>query len=159
MWTPKTKHSFLPDRGFDRSRSVQEDRLWVADPKAIAHILHGDVWVRTVTNREINAVLLDRGLLWAEGDAHRRQRKTLTPAFGLSESKALMPRFLSVANKVRTERRRLRMLLPGLMSRLTLISRFHFAYSWSTSGRTCLRMKLQEVHTSWTCRRGWARRR
>jgi hypothetical protein len=43
---------------------------------------------------------------WAEGDVHRRQRKALTPAFGLGESKALMPHFLSVANKVCEEHRR-----------------------------------------------------
>ena len=39
--------------------------------------------------------------MWAEGDIHRRQRKALAPAFGLAESKALIPRFLLVANKVR----------------------------------------------------------
>lgn len=84
----------------------QEDRLWIADPKAISHILHsGDLWVRTPTNREMNAVLLDKGVVWAQGDDHKRQRKALTPAFGLSESKALMPRFLLVANKVRNCRR------------------------------------------------------
>ena len=49
----------------------------------------------------MNAILLDKGLAWAEGDVHKRQRKALTPAFGLGESKALMPRFLLVANKVR----------------------------------------------------------
>ena len=80
--------------------------MWIADPKAISHVLHSnDLWVKTAAHREINAVLLDRGLSWAEGDAHRRQRKALTPAFGLSESKALMPRFLLVANKVRKDRR------------------------------------------------------
>ncbi|KAF9649252.1 cytochrome P450 [Thelephora ganbajun] len=78
-----------------------EDRLWIADPKAIFRILHSvDLWVKTAAHREIHAVLLDRGLLWAEGDAHRRQRKALTPAFGLSESRALMPRFFLVANKL-----------------------------------------------------------
>ena len=46
-------------------------------------------------------MLLDRGVVWAEGSTHRRQRKALTPAFGLSESRALIPRFLLVANKVR----------------------------------------------------------
>lgn len=76
--------------------------MWIADPKAISHILRsGDLWVKTTTNREMNAILLDKGLAWAEGDVHRRQRKALTPAFGLSVSKALMPRFLLVANKVR----------------------------------------------------------
>ena len=46
-------------------------------------------------------MLLDRGLVWAEGSTHKRQRKALAPAFGLSESKSLIPRFLLVANKVR----------------------------------------------------------
>ena len=89
--------------------------MWIADPKAISHILHsGDLWVKTTTNRELNAVLLDEGVAWAQGDAHRRQRKALTPAFGLSESKALMPRFLLVANKVRDSGVSLPMPLPQM---------------------------------------------
>ena len=80
--------------------------MWIADPKAISHILHfGDLWVKPTTNREAEAVLLDKGVAWAQGDVHKRQRKALTPAFGLSESKALIPRFLLVANKVRRWRR------------------------------------------------------
>ena len=78
--------------------------MWIADPKAIFQILHScDSWVKTAADREINALLLDRGLVWAQGDAHRRQRKALTPAFGLNEVKALVPRFLMVANRVRDE--------------------------------------------------------
>ena len=94
-------YQFLRDWGLDRLRSGQEDRLWMADPKAISHILNsGDLWVKTVATREITAILFDRGVAWAEGDVHKRQRKALAPAFGHSESKALMPRFLLVANKV-----------------------------------------------------------
>ena len=78
--------------------------MWIADPRAIFQILHScDSWVKTAVNREMQALLLDRGLVWAEGDVHRRQRKALTPAFGLNEAKALMPRFLLVANRVRDE--------------------------------------------------------
>ena len=98
----KIEHLFLPDRGFDRLCSGQGDRLWTADPKAISHILHSDdIWVESPASRELIAILLDRGLVWAEGGVHRRQKKAMAPAFGLSESKALMPRFLLVANKVR----------------------------------------------------------
>jgi len=50
-------------------------------------------------------MLFDRGVAWAEGDVHKRQRKAMAPAFGLSESKALVPRFLLVANKVREDYR------------------------------------------------------
>ena len=98
--------------GLDRLRSGQEDRLWIADPKAISHILHsGDLWVKTVATREITAILFDRGVAWAEGDVHKRQRRAMAPAFGLTESKALMPRFLLVSNKVR-EDHRCRPMLP-----------------------------------------------
>lgn len=131
----ETKHLFLPYRGLDGLFSGQEDRLWIADPKALYHILHSnDIWGKTVADREINAVLLDRGLLWAEGDVHKRQKKALIPAFGLSEAKALMPRFLLVANKV-CEVRRWFPMFPRSIA-ITLISRFHFACSWSISGRT-----------------------
>lgn len=116
--------------------------MWIADPKAISHILHsGDLWVKSTTNREMNAVLLGKGLVWAEGDVHKRQRKALTPAFGLGESKALMSRFLLVANKVR---------MTGVLKRFFFKwhhsnsnSRFHLVYSWPISGRTWPRTKLE----------------
>jgi hypothetical protein len=63
--------------------------------------------------------------VWAEGDVHRRQRKALTPAFGPSESKALMPCFLSVANKVCEHHRR-----P--LALLLLIMNFNFPILFRT---------------------------
>jgi hypothetical protein len=79
---------------------------------------------QTCRFREFAAVVFDRGLVWAEGDVHRRQRKAMTPAFGPSESKALMPCFLSVANKVCEDHRGPPTLLLSIANHLTLISRF-----------------------------------
>jgi len=48
---------------------VQEDRLWVADPKAINHILQksGYLYAKPNNIREGSALTSGRGILWAEG--------------------------------------------------------------------------------------------
>jgi hypothetical protein len=45
------------------------------------------------------------------GDAHRRQRKVMLPAFGTSESRALIPIFESAVAKVASPYRRIRIIL------------------------------------------------
>lgn len=66
--------------------------------------------------REIIAFILDRGLAWADGDAfpdsvyspiltstgdtHKRQRRAMTPAFGLVEAKGFLPYFAQSVAKV-----------------------------------------------------------
>jgi cytochrome P450 len=63
-------------------------------------------------------MFMDKGLVWATGeskplvskgvqlliqclgDAHKRQRRAMTPAFGLVESKALYPYFARCSNSV-----------------------------------------------------------
>ena len=66
--------------------------------------------------REIIALFVDRGISWAEGNAlsnpvypqnlttagetHKRQRRAMTPAFGLVEAKGLLPYFAQSATKV-----------------------------------------------------------
>ena len=48
---------------------LQEDRLWVADPKGLHHILElsGYLYEKPYAFRERHAVTLDRGLFWAAG--------------------------------------------------------------------------------------------
>ena len=94
---------------------LQEDRLWLADPKAIQYILHGqgpiNQYERPYAVREQSPMVVDRGLSWAAGrlsflsdavlrplilnlgDTHKRQRRAVAPAFGLAEAKALYPHF------------------------------------------------------------------
>ena len=49
---------------------VQEDRLWIADPKAVHRILQGSGYLygKPGHSRELIVTLLDRGLAWAEGE-------------------------------------------------------------------------------------------
>jgi len=48
----------------------QEERLWVADPKAINHILKnsGVIYKKLSSTRELIVMILDRGLAWADGN-------------------------------------------------------------------------------------------
>nr|VWP00746.1 N/A [Ganoderma boninense] len=58
-------------------------RVVLTDPKAIAHFYSVETWtyVQTKLARVAIEGLLGRGLLWAEGESHKRQRKAISPAF------------------------------------------------------------------------------
>lgn len=58
-------------------------RVILTDPKAIAHFYSVETWtyVQTKLARVAIEGLLGRGLLWAEGESHKRQRKAISPAF------------------------------------------------------------------------------
>ena len=50
---------------------MQEVRLWIADPKAINHILQksGYLYAKPSHIRERSALLADRGITWAGGES------------------------------------------------------------------------------------------
>jgi cytochrome P450 len=73
----------------------------VTDLGAIGHITsHSDVYQKTPEVRRELARLLGEGVLVAEGQAHRRQRRALNPAFGNNQLRELSGVFLNVANEV-----------------------------------------------------------
>jgi len=49
---------------------MQEDRLWIADPKAVNHILQksGYLYAKPNNVREATGLTLGRGIIWAEGE-------------------------------------------------------------------------------------------
>jgi len=107
---------------------AQEDRLWVADPKAINHILQksGYLYEKSSHVREQVSLVADRtSILSTEGglsitmhqrsalscssnnptgDTHKRHRRVIAPAFGLVEAKGLVPHFMDVVTKARNLR-------------------------------------------------------
>lgn len=103
---------------------VQEDCLWIADPKAINHILQksGYVYAKPSDIQELIALVADRGVGWAEGelsflsyfsstndptgDVHKRHRRAMAPAFGLVGAQGLLPYFMNSVAKVRELRLR-----------------------------------------------------
>ena len=97
---------------------IQEKRLWIADPKAIHHMLQGTSYLyqKPAHFMRIVQMFLDRGvgavegeftptshvlhLIASLGDDHKRQRRVIAPAFGLIEAKALYPCFSQCSNSV-----------------------------------------------------------
>ncbi|KAJ3772964.1 cytochrome P450 [Lentinula raphanica] len=79
-----------------------EDRLVVSDPKAMQYIFQtaGYGFLKWPERTEISRVLMGRGLLWADGTIHKRQRKAMLPGFGTPESKAFVPIFLKAGSNL-----------------------------------------------------------
>ncbi|OCB92139.1 cytochrome P450 [Sanghuangporus baumii] len=68
-------------------------RTILTDPKAVAHFYSKETFTYVQSNfsKRLIESLLGRGLLWSEGESHRRQRKTLTPAFSNAAIRSLTP--------------------------------------------------------------------
>lgn len=51
-----------------------QDRIVVADPKAVGHLYARDTftYVQSVFSRAVIAALFGKGILWAEGENHKR---------------------------------------------------------------------------------------
>ncbi|KAG1830820.1 cytochrome P450 [Suillus variegatus] len=81
----------------------QTSRVVLCDPKAIAHFYARETW--TYVHTPLSLVFLEesigKGLLWAEGEAHRRQRKALTPAFSNAAIRKLTSVFYDSAYKAK----------------------------------------------------------
>ncbi|KIM75166.1 hypothetical protein PILCRDRAFT_79346 [Piloderma croceum F 1598] len=75
----------------------------LCDPKAIQHFYSKETYgyIQNAISRFLINNMIGKGLLWAEGDNHKRQRKTLTPAFGTASIQKLIPIFFDLAYKVK----------------------------------------------------------
>ncbi|KAF7308932.1 Cytochrome P450 [Mycena kentingensis (nom. inval.)] len=78
-------------------------RIVLCDPKAVNHMyaFERSVYVKSQLGRVVVANLFGRGLLWAEGESHKRQRKTLTPAFSNAAIRRLTAVFYDSAYKLK----------------------------------------------------------
>ncbi|KAF8146306.1 cytochrome P450 [Mycena galopus ATCC 62051] len=72
--------------------------LVFTDPKTISNVYAKETYQ---TTRFVEK-LIGRGLFWAEGDSHKRQRKALNPAFSNASIKNLTPIFFDSAYKAKT---------------------------------------------------------
>ncbi|THH29033.1 hypothetical protein EUX98_g5156 [Antrodiella citrinella] len=80
-----------------------QDILWVSDPRAMQFIHNGGYNFPKPTERMAFSIMTtDRGLVTAQDDTHRRQRKAMSPAFGAPESRALFPIFSRCAESIMT---------------------------------------------------------
>ncbi|PBK76286.1 cytochrome P450 [Armillaria solidipes] len=81
---------------------VQEDRLLVSDPKTLQYIYQtsGYRFIKPPGRKELGRLLNGTGILFAEGDDHKRHRKVLLPGFGGPEAKFYVPVFFTHAGKM-----------------------------------------------------------
>ncbi|KAG1821055.1 cytochrome P450 [Suillus subaureus] len=80
-----------------------QTRIVLCDPRAIAHFYARETWtyVQTPLSLALLETSMGRGLLWSQGEDHRRQRKALTPAFSNAAIRKLTSVFYDSAYKVK----------------------------------------------------------
>ncbi|KIJ55998.1 hypothetical protein M422DRAFT_138272, partial [Sphaerobolus stellatus SS14] len=88
--------------------SFGRDVLFTSDPKAIQYIMNtsGYNFPKPADRRVALEMVTGRGLVWAEGAQHARQRKIMNPAFSFSALRGFMPLFRGTARKAVTKMRR-----------------------------------------------------
>lgn len=92
----------VPNDGLIRYSMWGQERLLVTNPKALGEVLvtKNYDFVKPQQVRDGLARLLGVGILLAEGDEHKRQRKELMPAFAYRHVKDLYPVFWSKAREM-----------------------------------------------------------
>ncbi|OBZ71958.1 hypothetical protein A0H81_08151 [Grifola frondosa] len=80
-------------------------RVVLCDPKALLHFysLETFTYIQPASIRIAIETMFGRGLVWAEGESHKRQRKAISPAFSNAAIRRLTPIFYDSAYKVRRE--------------------------------------------------------
>lgn len=69
-----------------------DDRLFSLDPVSITHVLrHSHIYEKPWQSRALITSLIGCGMLAAEGQVHKRQRRVATPAFSIQNLRALVP--------------------------------------------------------------------
>ncbi|KAF8499477.1 cytochrome P450 [Hysterangium stoloniferum] len=82
--------------------TFNQDVLFLSDPKGLKHILNSATsnFSKIASNRALATIVTGRGLSWAEGAQHVRQRKVLNPAFSFASLRGFLPIFRHTAQRV-----------------------------------------------------------
>ncbi|KAH9850160.1 cytochrome-450 hydroxylase [Lenzites betulinus] len=108
-----------------------EERLFTLDPISLTHILkHSTIYEKPWQSRALISSMIGVGMLAAEGQVHKRQRRVATPAFSIQNMRALVP----VTFKT------------GLALRDRWMSLINHAQNLSESEKACGGMKLDVCH-------------
>ncbi|KAJ7788000.1 cytochrome P450 [Mycena olivaceomarginata] len=96
-WAAEYGPVFQIPTGFGGHRTI------LCDPKAVNHFysMERSIYIKSKLGRAVISSLFGRGLLWAEGDGHKRQRKALTPAFSNAAIRGLTAVFYDSAYKLK----------------------------------------------------------
>lgn len=102
--------------------SIGGEYLWISDPNALRYIFQtsGYRYAKQPERRALSRLHSGHGLVWADGEVHKRQRKVMLPAFGAPESKALLPHFARAAEAVSVKWKDILTTAPSLSKELNV---------------------------------------
>ncbi|EIN11806.1 cytochrome-450 hydroxylase [Punctularia strigosozonata HHB-11173 SS5] len=93
--SPKTHELLVEHYGRNvhiRGMGPWDDRLLTLDPLAMSHIMkNSTIYQKPWQSRRLITNLIGCGMLAAEGQVHKRQRRVATPAFGVQNMRSLVP--------------------------------------------------------------------
>ncbi|KAL4079875.1 cytochrome P450 [Scleroderma yunnanense] len=86
--------------------TLGQKRIVLCDPKALVHFFGRDSSSYGLTPAEKiglakSSTQIGKSVLWADGEIHRRQRKTLAPAFNSTSIRKLTPVFYDASHKLK----------------------------------------------------------
>jgi cytochrome P450 len=70
------------------------------DLRAVTHVLNSPTFEKPWQTRRLLSRLLGKGVFAMEGEAHRIQRRIITPAFTTQATRSLTPVMLQKVNEV-----------------------------------------------------------
>ncbi|KAG0708534.1 cytochrome P450 [Suillus ampliporus] len=79
-----------------------EDQLMISDPAALQYIFvkSGYRFPKPRERRALTQMINGKGIVWADGDSHKRQRRVMLPGFGGPESKTFLLLFKGCAESM-----------------------------------------------------------
>lgn len=82
--------------------SFGNNQLMISDPAALQYIFanKGYRFPKPPERRILTKMLNGKGILWAEGDDHKRHRRVMLPGFGAAESRAFLSIFQNCAESM-----------------------------------------------------------
>ncbi|TFK54257.1 cytochrome-450 hydroxylase [Heliocybe sulcata] len=79
-----------------------DERVLPLDPLSLSHVLkHTTIYEKPWQSRQLITGLIGCGMLAAEGQVHKRQRRVATPAFSIQNMRALIPLVFVKANELK----------------------------------------------------------
>ncbi|KZT61467.1 cytochrome P450 [Calocera cornea HHB12733] len=76
-------------------------RVCTLDPRAITYVLsHTDIYPKPEYLQHMLSAVVGKGLLIAEGDDHKRQRRIMNPSFSPGQIREVTPIFFDIANQL-----------------------------------------------------------
>ncbi|KAH9925072.1 cytochrome P450 [Amylocystis lapponica] len=103
--SPRVHEAFVKQFGRNvRIRGILpwDQRLFTLDPVSLTHVMKNTaIYEKPWQSRRLITGLIGCGMLAAEGQVHKRQRRVATPAFSIQNMRALVPLVFAKGNQLK----------------------------------------------------------